>query len=79
MQAEDTAPHGLVAECLEPKDLPSLEEKTVRVGLSGIAQNFDPEDPDDVARIEAFFELEDRLMAEGVIDSDFVTVTAVRD
>lgn len=51
----------------------------LHVGLSGIAQNFDPEDPDDVAHIEAFFELEDRLMAEGVIGSDFVTVTAVRD
>lgn len=51
----------------------------LHVGLSGIAQNFDPEDPDDVAHLEAFFELEDRLMAEGVIGSDFVTVTAVRD
>ena len=37
------------------------------------------EDPEAIAHLEAFFELEDRLMAEGVIDSDFVTVTAVRD
>ena len=51
----------------------------LHIGLSGIAQNFDPEDPDDVAHLEAFFALEDRLMAEGVIGSDFVTVTAVRD
>lgn len=51
----------------------------LHVGLSGIAQNFDRENPDDVAQLEAFFELEDRLMAEGVIGSDFVTVTAVRD
>jgi SAM-dependent methyltransferase len=51
----------------------------LHVGLSGIAQNFDPKDPGDDAQLEAFFELEDRLMAEGVIRSDFVTVTAVRD
>lgn len=51
----------------------------LHVGLSGIAQNFDPEDPEAVAHLEAFFELEDRLMAEGVIGSDFVTATAVRD
>ena len=48
-------------------------------GLAGIVQNFDPDKPDDVAHLEAFFELEDRLMAEGEIRSDFVTVTAVRD
>jgi SAM-dependent methyltransferase len=51
----------------------------LHVGLSGIAQNFNPDAPEDAAHIEAFFELEDRLMAEGVIGSDFVTVTAVRD
>lgn len=51
----------------------------LHVGLSGIAQNFDPENPEDAAHIEAFFELEDRLMAQGVIGSDFVTVAAVRD
>jgi SAM-dependent methyltransferase len=51
----------------------------LHVGLSGIAQNFDPQDPEAVAHLEAFFELEDRLMAEGVIGSDFVTVTAIRD
>lgn len=51
----------------------------LHVGLSGIAQNFDPDSAEDNARLEEFFALEDRLMAEGVIDSDFVTVTAVRD
>ena len=40
---------------------------------------FDAEDPEDVARLEAFFALEDQLMADGVIGSDFVTITAVRD
>lgn len=51
----------------------------LHMGLSGIAQNFDADDPEDVARLEAFFALEDRLMADGVIASDFVTITAVRD
>jgi SAM-dependent methyltransferase len=51
----------------------------LHMGLAGIVQNFDPGDPDDVAHLEAFFELEDRLMAEGVIGSDFATLTAVRD
>lgn len=48
-------------------------------GLCGIAQNFDPASDEDRAHLEAFFALEDRLMAEGVVGSDFVTVTAVRD
>jgi SAM-dependent methyltransferase len=51
----------------------------LHMGLSGIVQNFDAEDPEDVARLEAFFALEDQLMADGVIGSDFVTITAVRD
>lgn len=51
----------------------------LHIGLGGIAQNFDADDPEDAAHLEAFFALEDRLMAEGVIGSDFVTVTAVRD
>lgn len=49
------------------------------MGLAGIVENFDPQNPDDDARLEAFFALEDRLMAEGVIGSDFVTLTAARD
>ena len=60
-------------------DVRELGGALLHMGLSGIAQNFDPEDPEDAAHLEAFFELEDRLMAEGVIGSDFVTVTAVRD
>ncbi|HKR90352.1 MAG TPA: class I SAM-dependent methyltransferase [Phenylobacterium sp.] len=51
----------------------------LHIGLSGIVQNFDAQAPEDVALLEAFFALEDRLMAEGVIGSDFVTLTAVRD
>jgi len=48
-------------------------------GLGGIGQNFDPQAPEDVAHLDAFFALEDRLMSQGVIASDFVTVTAMRE
>ena len=51
----------------------------LQTGLSGIVQNFDPSDPRDAAHLGRFFELEDRLMAEGRIGSDFATITAVRD
>ena len=51
----------------------------LHMGLSGIAQNFDPESAQDADLIQQFFALEDRLMAEGAIISDFVTITAVRD
>ena len=48
----------------------------LHMGLSGIAQNFDPNDPQDAAHLQRFFDMEDRLMAEGRIGSDFVTITA---
>jgi len=51
----------------------------LHIGLSDIAQNFDPATPADVGLLEQFFALEDRLMAEGVIASDFATITAIRD
>jgi hypothetical protein len=35
--------------------------------------------PADVRYLEQFFALEDELMAEGAIGSDFVVITAVRD
>ena len=60
-------------------ELRELGGALLHVGLSDIAQNFDPDAPEDVERLEQFFALEDRLMAEGVLTSDFVTVTAVRD
>jgi SAM-dependent methyltransferase len=60
-------------------ELRELGGSLLHQGLSGIAQNFDPDNTGDAARLEAFFALEDELMAKGVIGSDFVTVTAVRD
>jgi O-antigen biosynthesis protein len=50
----------------------------LHIGLSDIAQNFDPGNPVDMAHLNRFFALEDRLMAEGVIGSDFMVLTAVK-
>jgi SAM-dependent methyltransferase len=60
-------------------ELRELGGALLHFGLAGIAQNFDPADPEDAGRLEAFFALEDQLMAKGEIGSDFVTVTAIRD
>ncbi|MFC0407503.1 class I SAM-dependent methyltransferase [Roseomonas elaeocarpi] len=51
----------------------------VHLALGNIAQNFRTDSAEDVARMQAFFALEDRLMREGVIGSDFVVVTAARN
>lgn len=50
----------------------------LHIGLSDIAQNFRPEHPEDLAHLERFFALEDRLMAEGVIGSDFAVLVAMK-
>ncbi len=47
------------------------------IALGGIAQNFDPAAPDDCAILQRLFATEDAAMAEGVIGSDFATITAV--
>jgi len=51
----------------------------IHLALGNIAQNFRTDSPEDVARMRSFFDLEDRLMREGVIGSDFVVVTVARD
>lgn len=60
-------------------ELRELGGALLHIGLSGIIHNFDPASAEDNAHLKAFFELEDRLMAEGVIGSDFITLTAVSD
>jgi SAM-dependent methyltransferase len=59
-----------------------IEERRIggtllHLALGEIAQNFDPESAEDSTRLEAFFALEDRAMAEGAIGSDFVILTAI--
>jgi len=51
----------------------------LHMGLAEIAQNFDVDDPEAVAHLRRFFDLEDAMMANGTIGSDFTVMTAVRD
>ncbi len=46
--------------------------------LGDIAQNFDPSEPEDVHALERLFALEDDMMANATIGSDFAILTAVR-
>lgn len=46
--------------------------------LYGIAQNFDPEVAEDRQWLDALFHQEDRLMAEGVLGSDFAVIVAAK-
>jgi SAM-dependent methyltransferase len=50
----------------------------LHMGLAEIAQNFDTADPEAVAHLQRFFELEDTMMANGTIGSDFTVITAIR-
>lgn len=51
----------------------------LHMGLAEIAQNFDAADPEAIAHLRRFFDLEDRMMANGTIGSDFTVITAVCD
>jgi O-antigen biosynthesis protein len=48
----------------------------LHLGLSDIAQNFSLNNQEDVQMLERFFALEDQLMGEGVVGSDFTVITA---
>lgn len=48
----------------------------LHMGLSDIAQNFDGENPEDVAHLERFFDLEDQVLTNGTLSSDFTVLTA---
>ena len=47
------------------------------LALGGIAQNFDPNSAKDSSILQSLFDMEDQAMANGVIGSDFATITAV--
>jgi len=51
----------------------------LHLGLGDIAQNFRMDEAEDRAHLERFFAREDQLMERGVIGSDFVVVTAIKD
>ena len=48
----------------------------LHMGLSDIAQNFDEENPEDVGHMERFFDLEDQVLTNGTLGSDFTVLTA---
>lgn len=48
----------------------------LHMGLGDIAQNFDAENPEDVAHLQRFFDLEDQALTEGTLGSDFTLLTA---
>ena len=48
----------------------------LHMGLDGIAQNFDPAEPEDRSHLQRFFDLEDRMIRSGAIGSDFTVLTA---
>ncbi|WP_417582433.1 class I SAM-dependent methyltransferase [Nitrincola sp.] len=50
----------------------------LHTGLSDIAQNFSMDNPSDIALMDNFFNLEDQLMAEGKISSDFTVFMAIK-
>ena len=50
----------------------------LHMGLAEIAQNFDESNPQDVAHLQRFFNLEDEMIGSGVIGSDFTVLTALR-
>lgn len=60
-------------------ELRELGGALLHMGLSDIAQNFDPNHPVDRLMLRQFFDLEDRLMAQGVIASDFAVIVAIND
>ena len=49
----------------------------LHMGLGDIAQNFSLENPEDMAHLERFFDLEDDAYAKGLLASDFTVITAV--
>jgi SAM-dependent methyltransferase len=51
----------------------------LHLALGDIAQNFDPDAPEDGGYLQRLFALEDRMMADGRIGSDFIVVTASRE
>ncbi|MBS0453410.1 MAG: class I SAM-dependent methyltransferase [Proteobacteria bacterium] len=51
----------------------------LHMGLSGIAQNFDMANGEDIAHLQRLFDKEDQWMAQGRIGSDFAVLIATRD
>lgn len=68
---------GLLAPLFDIVERRDLGGTLLHMALGGIAQNFRADDPGDVAVLEHLFDVEDRAMRDGTIDSDFAVITAV--
>lgn len=68
----------LLAERFEILERRPLGGTLAMMALAGIAQNFNPREPEDVAHLERLLTREAELMARGEIGSDFVVITARR-
>ena len=48
----------------------------LHMGLADIAQNFDVDRPEDMEHLQRFFDVEDQVLANGTLPSDFTVITA---
>jgi SAM-dependent methyltransferase len=71
-----SAIEGLVGERFEIMERRALGGTLAMMALADIAQNFDPDSPEDCSHVERLLAREDELMATGEIASDFVVIVA---
>jgi SAM-dependent methyltransferase len=69
----------LVGERFHIVERRALGGALLHMALADIAQNFDPANVDDQMYVQQLIEREDRLMAEGSLNSDFVVIVAKRE
>ena len=67
---------GALAEAFEIVEFRPFGGTLLHMGLADIAQNFEPTDPEAMEHLRRFFDLEDRMVANGAIGSDFAVITA---
>jgi O-antigen biosynthesis protein len=63
--------------CFEIIERRDIGGTLLHLVLGDIAQNFDVGSAEDLGHLQRLFDLEDRMLADGAIRSDFVVVTAV--
>ena len=68
----------LLGEYFDVLETRMLGGTLLHLGLADIAQNFDPDSPDDRAVLESFFAEEDAGLRDGTIASDFAVITVAK-
>lgn len=76
MAARSAAIRDVLGEAFDIVEDRAFGGALLHMGLADIAQNFDPANAEDIAYLDRFFELEDRMVANGTIGSDFAVLTA---